>query len=57
MGEEEVAAFARQPNLDAILRIRLLDDAGKEAGMETPAFDHFAPMVQRQVDRYCSTTS
>lgn len=53
MNPEEVEAFEKNPNLDAILQVRFLDEAGKRADMETPGFDHFAPMVQRQVDAHC----
>ena len=53
MSEDEVAAFERQPNLDAIVRVRYLDDAGKRPDMVTPPFAHYAPMVQRLVDAHC----
>lgn len=53
MSRGEIAAFESNPNLDAIVQVRHLDDAGKQAGMETPPFGHFAPMVQRLVDRQC----
>jgi len=33
--------------------VRRLDDAGKVAGMVTPGFDHYAPMMQRIVDAHC----
>ncbi len=52
MRPEEVAAFERNPNVAEIVAVRYLDDMGKEAGMETPGFGHFAPMVQRVVDRH-----
>ncbi|AAV96608.1 HD domain-containing protein [Ruegeria pomeroyi] len=52
MSTEEVADFERNPNLEAIIQVRYLDEAGKRADMETPGFDHFAPMVQRMVDRH-----
>lgn len=50
MAPDEIAAFEQNPNLDQIVQVRLLDDAGKEPDMETPDFAHFAPMVQRVVD-------
>ena len=50
MSPDEARAFARNPNLAAIIQVRYLDEAGKRPDMETPGFDHFAPMVQRQVD-------
>lgn len=53
MSDEEVVEFERNPNLKEILQVRYLDEAGKRADMETPPFSHFAPMVQRIVDRHC----
>ena len=55
MNEAEVAEFEKNPNLREIVEVRYLDDAGKHADMHTPAFAHFAPMVQRIVDRHCGT--
>lgn len=52
MSSEEVAAFERNPNLDDIIRVRHLDDAGKDPAMETPPFAHYAPMIQRVVDAH-----
>ncbi|MEL7544506.1 MAG: HD domain-containing protein [Pseudomonadota bacterium] len=46
MNDDEVAAFATNPNLDAILIIRHLDDAAKDPDVETPPFAHFAPLVR-----------
>ncbi|MDA5093087.1 HD domain-containing protein [Aliiroseovarius sp. KMU-50] len=54
MNEDEVAEFAANPNLGEIIAVRYLDEAGKRADMETPDYWHFAPMVQRMVDRHCS---
>jgi predicted HD phosphohydrolase len=54
MDATEVAAFERNPNLKEIIAVRYLDEAGKRAGMATPDFWHFAPMVQRMVDRHCA---
>ena len=53
MSAEEVAAFETEPNLREIVAVRYLDDAGKRPDMETPDFSHYAPMVQRLVDRHC----
>ena len=55
MSDDEVAAFEQNPNLDDIVTVRYLDDAGKHADMETPDFAHFAPMVQRVVDAHMAT--
>lgn len=54
MTAEEVAAFEKQPNVRQIVKVRYLDDAGKVAGMITPGFAHYAPMVQRVVDAHCA---
>ena len=51
--EAEVAAFETNPNLKAIIQVRLLDDAGKRTDLQTPPFSHLAPMVQRLVDAHC----
>ena len=52
MNADEVAEFEKNPNLKEIIAVRYLDEAGKRAGMETPDYWHFAPMVQRMVDRH-----
>ena len=55
MNADEVAEFQRNPNLEQIIQVRYLDEAGKHADMETPPFAHFAPMVQRVVDSHCKS--
>ena len=52
MSSAEAEIFARNPNLSDIIQVRYLDEAGKEPDMQTPDFAHFAPMVQRVVDRH-----
>lgn len=52
MSDSEVAEFAENPNLEAILQVRYWDDAGKVAGHVTPPFAHYAPMLQRVLDRH-----
>ncbi|WP_435659520.1 (R)-1-hydroxy-2-trimethylaminoethylphosphonate oxygenase [Leisingera caerulea] len=52
MDAEEVAEFEKNPNLKQIIAVRYLDEAGKRADMETPDYWHFAPMVQRVVDKH-----
>lgn len=54
MSDDEVAEFEKNPNLQQIIQVRYLDEAGKRADMETPDFAHFAPMVQRVVDAHCA---
>lgn len=52
MSAAEVAAFRRNANLDAIVQIRIWDEAGKVPGKPTPDFAHYAPMLQRVVDAH-----
>ncbi|MBY6065597.1 HD domain-containing protein [Leisingera aquaemixtae] len=52
MAAEEVAEFEKNPNLRQIIAVRYLDEAGKRDDMETPDYWHFAPMVQRMVDKH-----
>lgn len=52
MNAEEVAEFEKNPNLKQIIAVRYLDEAGKRADMETPDYWHFAPMVQRMVNKH-----
>ncbi|MFA3919515.1 (R)-1-hydroxy-2-trimethylaminoethylphosphonate oxygenase [Ruegeria hyattellae] len=56
MSAEEVAEFEQNPNLEKIIQVRYLDEAGKRDDMETPDFHHFAPMVQRIVDQHMRVT-
>lgn len=57
MSDAEVEEFSKNPNLSKIIQVRYLDEAGKRADMETPDYWHFAPMVQRLVDRHCASVS
>jgi predicted HD phosphohydrolase len=52
LNEAEVAEFEKNPNLQDIVSVRLLDDEAKVAGLETPVFAHYAPMVQRIVEAH-----
>ncbi len=52
MQPDEVAAFEENPHLRQIIAVRYLDEAGKDPELSTPGFGHFAPMVQRMVDRH-----
>jgi phosphonate degradation associated HDIG domain protein len=52
MSAEEAASFEAQPHFEEIIAVRHLDEAGKKVDMETPDFWHFAPLVQRLVDRH-----
>lgn len=57
MSPAEVEAFETNPNLKKIVQVRYLDDAGKHPDMETPDFWHFAPRVQRVVDRHVARSA
>jgi len=57
MNEEEVAEFAKYPHLEAILQVRIWDDLGKVAGVITPPFEHYAPILQNVVDNHYSEKS
>ncbi len=49
MNALEVTTFAKEPNLDAIVQVRIWDDQGKDPAVTTPNFDHYAPMIARVV--------
>ncbi len=52
MDAQEVTEFAKHPNLEAILQVRIWDDEGKVAGLPTPDFEYYAPLLQRVVDAH-----
>ena len=52
MNPDEVAQFERNPHLGDIIKVRVYDEAGKHADLQTPPFSHYAPMVQRVVDAH-----
>jgi phosphonate degradation associated HDIG domain protein len=52
MTPAEVASFRENPNLDAILQVRLWDEAAKVPDKPTPPFSHYAPLLQRVVDAH-----
>ncbi|MGE0211089.1 MAG: HD domain-containing protein [Parvibaculaceae bacterium] len=52
MNEAEVAEFRKNPHFDAVVRVRLWDEAGKVDGMKTPRIEHYGPLLQRVVDRH-----
>ncbi len=56
MSSSEVADFAGNPNVDEMVQVRIWDDEAKIPGAETPGFDHYAPLLQRVVDRHCAGT-
>ena len=57
MSSDEVAEFAENPNLEAIVQVRIWDDEGKVPGTETPPFSHYAPMLQRVVDAHAGAVN
>ncbi len=56
MSEAEASEFAANPNLKAILQVRLWDDDGKVKGLKTPPFEHYAPLLQRVVDAHLAAS-
>ncbi len=52
MSDSEVREFAANPNLDAILQVRIWDDEAKIPGKPTPGFEHYTPLLQRVVNRH-----
>lgn len=46
MSPDEVAAFRQNPHLDAILQVRIWDDAGKDPAHSAPPFAHFKPVLE-----------
>lgn len=52
MSEDEAEDFRSHPHLDAIVRVRFWDDEAKETDLPTPDFNHYAPVLQRVVDRH-----
>jgi phosphonate degradation associated HDIG domain protein len=57
MAADAVAAFRAQPHLAEILQVRFWDEDAKVVGAETPDFAHYAPLLQRLVDRHCGRIS
>lgn len=54
MTAAEVSTFEENSNLEDIIKVRYLDEAGKDPDMKTPDYWYFAPMVQRVVDQHLS---
>jgi [1-hydroxy-2-(trimethylamino)ethyl]phosphonate dioxygenase len=53
MSAEEAAEFRNRPHFEDVVRVRLWDDAAKEPNKRVPAFEHYAALLQRVVDRHC----
>jgi [1-hydroxy-2-(trimethylamino)ethyl]phosphonate dioxygenase len=52
MSEEEVVEFRRNPFHDEAVRVRIWDEGGKVAGMNTRSFRDYVPLLQRVVDSH-----
>jgi len=52
MSEDEVREFAENPDLDAILQVRVWDDEAKVPGKTTPDFAYYTPLLKRVVARH-----
>lgn len=55
MSAAEVDGFRTNPFHQQAVRVRLWDEAGKMPGVQTPGFDHYAPLLQRVVDGHMAT--
>ena len=49
MSEAEVAEFDKEPNKDAIIRVRTYDEAGKDADLKVPGLEAYREMLVRVV--------
>lgn len=52
MNEADVTAFQTKPHLDEIIKVRVWDDLAKIIGVETPPFEHYAPILQKVVEAH-----
>ncbi len=52
MSSDEVAVFAQQSNLTAILNVRRWDDQAKVPGLEAGAFSDYLPQIQAVVESH-----
>ena len=50
MSRNEIKEFEKNPNLNKIIQVRYLDDAGKDPNMITHDFWHFAPKIKRVIE-------
>jgi predicted HD phosphohydrolase len=46
MRTHELAAFEAEPFHREAVRLRRWDDAGKVAGLKTPGFDDYVPLIE-----------
>jgi phosphonate degradation associated HDIG domain protein len=54
MSAEEVAEFRRNPFHDEAVRVRIWDEGGKVADMETRAFRDYVPLLERVVKKFAA---
>ena len=47
MSAKEIAAFESEPYWRDAVRVRKWDDQGKIAGLRTPGFEHYRPLIDR----------
>ncbi|MEM7169879.1 MAG: HD domain-containing protein [Pseudomonadota bacterium] len=55
LSPDAVAAFERQPYFSQILTVRACDDRGKQAGLKTPGFSHYMPLLKKAVSAHCGS--
>lgn len=55
MDEAEAAAFRAEPFHAEAVRVRLWDEGAKVVGRTTPDFAHYAPVLQRVVNRQAAS--
>lgn len=46
MAADEIRAFESERYAQQALRVRRCDDAGKVAGLQTPEFEHYRPLIE-----------
>lgn len=46
MSSDEVTEFEKSPHLQACVRVRKWDEAGKDPALVTPGFDHYRQLLQ-----------
>jgi gamma-butyrobetaine dioxygenase len=51
MSPAEIAAFETEPHYRAALQVRRWDDGAKIAGLSTPEFSHYAPLLESLATR------
>ena len=54
MSDAEVNAFRENPHLDAILKVRIWDDIGKDPDHAAPEFAYYKPLLERVVQAHAA---